>query len=107
MIIIARSRTLATPLSYIFAGANRNKEIADSAAEKKKGAPAAKKAQVPDFISIQLQPKTNTAWHRVSDIAQNPHLRVKVRCEQSLSTVVEAVEKKWVPSTVRFVSFDS
>ena len=74
----------------------------DTAAEKKK----AERARVPEMISIQLQPKTNAAWHRVSDIAHNPNLRLKVKSEQTLSTVIETVQKKWVPSAVRYVSFE-
>jgi len=66
-----------------------------------------KKARVPEFITVELQPKTNVALRRVSGISHNPHLRLKVKAEQNLATVIEAVERKWVPSTVRIVSFHS
>lgn len=74
-------------------------------AEKKKV--VLKKARVPEFITVELQPKTNVALRRVSGISHNPHLRLKVKAEQNLATVIEAVERKWVPSTVRIVSFHS
>ena len=72
----------------------------DTTTEKRK----AERVRVPSTINIELRPKTNTAWHRVSDMSHNPHLRLKVKAEQSLSTVIEAIERKWVPSTVRYVS---
>ena len=73
--------------------------------KKKTTLPPAKKPRLPESVTVELQPKTNTAWQRISDISHNPNLRVKVKCEQSLSTLIETLERKWVPSTARFVSF--
>ncbi|XP_067948085.1 uncharacterized protein [Watersipora subatra] len=59
------------------------------------------KARVPPKITLELRPKSNAAWHRVTDISHNPHLRLNVKCGQSLSTVIEMLERKWIPSAVR------
>ena len=93
--------TFIIPLFFVLdaTAASADKE------KKKTTLPPAKKPRLPESVTVELQPKTNTAWQRMSDISHNPNLRVKVKCEQSLSTLIETLERKWVPSTARFVSF--
>lgn len=73
--------------------------------KKKTTVPVAKAPRLPEFVTVELQPNNNAACQRMSDISHNPNLRVKVKSEQGLSTLIETLEKKWVPSSVRFVSF--
>jgi len=77
--------------------------LGDQSCKEKKA--SSQSARVPEIMQLELQPRTNAALQRMSDISHNPHLRVKVKCDQTISSVIDMIEKKWVPASYRYVSF--
>lgn len=63
-----------------------------------------KKARVPEHVTLELQPRTNTAWQRIHSMCHNPHLRLRVKSDQKLANVIQSIERKWIPNSTRLVS---
>lgn len=59
------------------------------------------KVKVPEYVLIDLQPRDAHAWTYVHMMAHNPHVLVKVKSKQTLSQLLEFMQKKWVPHRVR------
>lgn len=53
--------------------------------------------RVPERVTLELNPKNNSAWLHVQEMAQNPRLRMTLKSDQHLSTVMSFLQKKWKP----------
>nr|CAD7601086.1 unnamed protein product [Timema genevievae] len=60
--------------------------------------------RLPNRISIELRPKTNTAWGRVQSVAQNPRVRTKLPLQRRLASLLTFLENRWKQNHVRHVS---
>ena len=61
--------------------------------------------KIPEKIRIEFRPRTNSAWSHVQEQAQNPRLRMTVRPDRCLSSLVRFLEQKWRPHRLKLVSF--
>ena len=61
--------------------------------------------RVPERVTLELNPKNNSAWLHVQEMAQNPRLRMTLKSDQHLSTVMSFLQKKWKPPRLKLVSF--
>lgn len=59
------------------------------------------RVKIPDLVTIELAPYTNSAWAQVQEMAQNPRIRLKLKPDRKLSNVIEFLNKKWKPNRVR------
>nr|CAD7580093.1 unnamed protein product [Timema californicum] len=57
--------------------------------------------RLPNRISIELRPKTNTAWGRVQSVAQNPRVRTKLPLQRRLASLLTFLENRWKQNHVR------
>ncbi|GAB1604457.1 Hypothetical predicted protein [Argonauta hians] len=57
--------------------------------------------RVPDRVTLELNPKNNSAWFHVQEMAQNPRLRMTLKSDQHLSTVMSFLQKKWKPPRLK------
>ncbi|XP_045205619.2 protein cramped-like [Mercenaria mercenaria] len=58
-------------------------------------------AKVPEKIRVEFRPKTNIAWQHVQDVSHNPRVRVTVRSERHLQSLVKYLEQKWKPPRLK------
>jgi hypothetical protein len=61
--------------------------------------------KLPDVITVELMPRSNAAWAQVQQLSQNPRLRLVVKCEQRLSSLMTFLNKKWQSNNDFLVSF--
>ncbi|XP_029648703.1 protein cramped-like [Octopus sinensis] len=57
--------------------------------------------RVPERVTLELNPKNNSAWFHVQEMAQNPRLRMTLKSDQHLSTVMSFLQKKWKPPRLK------
>lgn len=57
--------------------------------------------KVPEKIRVEFRPRTNAAWQQVQTLAQNPRLRITVRPERNLQSVLKYIDKKWRSLRIR------
>ena len=60
--------------------------------------------KVPDKICVEMTPKTNAAWSFVQELATNPRLRMLLKGDRKLSSVINYMSSKWKPHRVKLVS---
>ena len=63
--------------------------------------------KIPEKIRVEFRPRTNSAWSHVQEQAQNPRLRMTVRPDRCLSSLVRFLEQKWRPHRLKQVSLVS
>ncbi|XP_052795313.1 protein cramped-like [Mya arenaria] len=51
--------------------------------------------KVPEKITVEFRPRSNVAWQHVQDQANNPRVRVTVRPDRHLHSIVKYLEQKW------------
>ena len=56
------------------------------------------KSKLPDKVVLDLRPRDTCDWCKVQKMAQNPHLRVTMRLQRKLSTLIKCLNKKWKPT---------
>ncbi|XP_033742781.1 protein cramped-like isoform X2 [Pecten maximus] len=57
--------------------------------------------QVPERIYLDINPRTNAAWAYVQEMSQNPRLRMMLKPEKKLSSIIKFLSQKWKPHTVK------
>lgn len=57
--------------------------------------------KVPDKICVEMTPKTNAAWSFVQEMATNPRLRMLLKGDRKLSSVMNYMSSKWKPRRVK------
>lgn len=60
--------------------------------------------KVPDKICVEMTPKTNAAWSFVQELATNPRVRMLLKGDRKLSSVMNYMSSKWKPHRVKLVS---
>ncbi|XP_060585958.1 protein cramped-like [Ruditapes philippinarum] len=58
-------------------------------------------SKVPEKIRVEFRPKTNSAWQHVQDVSHNPRVRVTVRSDRHLQSLVKYLEQKWKPPRLK------
>ncbi|XP_013378859.1 protein cramped-like isoform X2 [Lingula anatina] len=53
--------------------------------------------KVPERCVLELQPRSNAAYAHVQSQAQNPRIRMTVKLERRLGSIIEYLQKKWKP----------
>ncbi|XP_021363017.1 protein cramped-like isoform X2 [Mizuhopecten yessoensis] len=57
--------------------------------------------QVPDRIYLDINPRTNAAWAYVQEMSQNPRLRMMLKPDKKLSSIIKFLSQKWKPHTIK------
>lgn len=57
--------------------------------------------QVPERIYLDINPRTNAAWAYVQEMSQNPRLRMMLKPEKKLSSIIKFLSQKWKPHSVK------
>ncbi|XP_060063402.1 protein cramped-like [Ylistrum balloti] len=57
--------------------------------------------QVPDRVYLDINPRTNAAWAYVQEMSQNPRLRMMLKPEKKLSSIIKFLSQKWKPHNVK------
>ncbi|KAL4230471.1 Crm [Mactra antiquata] len=57
--------------------------------------------KVPEKIRVEFRPKTNLAWQQVQDVSHNPRVRLTVRSDRHLQSLVKYLEQKWKPQRLK------
>uniref|UniRef100_K1QWZ4 Protein cramped-like protein n=1 Tax=Magallana gigas TaxID=29159 RepID=K1QWZ4_MAGGI len=57
--------------------------------------------KVPDKICVEMTPKTNAAWSFVQELATNPRVRMLLKGDRKLSSVMNYMSSKWKPHRVK------
>ena len=61
---------------------------------------------MPEKIRVEFRPKTNLAWQHVQDVSHNPRVRVTVRSDRHLQSLVKYLDQKWKHPKLKLVSFE-
>jgi len=51
--------------------------------------------RLPERISVELRPRTRTAWARVQAMAQNPRVMMSLLADKRLSHIIDFLSNKW------------
>jgi hypothetical protein len=60
--------------------------------------------RIPDKIHVEMNPKTNAAWNLVQEMSFNPRLKLMLKPNRTLSTVISYLNQKWKSRRLRLVS---
>lgn len=51
--------------------------------------------KLPERISVELRPRTRSAWARVQALAQNPRVIMSLVADRRLSHIIDFLNNKW------------
>jgi len=54
-----------------------------------------KVSKLPQRISVELRPRTRSAWARVQALAQNPRVIMSLVANRRLSHIIDFLNNKW------------
>ncbi|KAJ8321235.1 hypothetical protein KUTeg_001211 [Tegillarca granosa] len=61
--------------------------------------------KVPEKINVEFCPRTNAAWAHVQEMSQNPRVKMMLKPDRKLASVINFLIRKWKPHRLKLVSF--
>jgi len=61
--------------------------------------------KLPERITVELRPRTKSAWARVQSMSKNPRLLVRLPADKHMSFIIDLLTQKWQPNKDEIVSF--
>lgn len=61
--------------------------------------------RIPNKIHVEMNPKTNATWNMIQEMAFNPRLKLMLKPNRTLSSVITYLSQKWKSHRLKLVSF--